>query len=100
MTEHKQYGLSTADPETDARYRRMLEKSFTETKNAMNRRPITRNEEARALIEKAWETCSGCRESWRLMPGTLNHRIEGVTFRCWAADERQQLRDLVKEMAK
>ena len=56
---------------------------------------MTRNEEARALIEKAWETCSGCRTKWRLEPDTLNHRIDGETFRCWAADQRKQLQEIV-----
>lgn len=61
---------------------------------------MTRNEEARALIDKAWEACSGCREGWRLLPGTLNHRVEGLTFRCWAANERRELQDLIEEIAK
>jgi len=61
---------------------------------------MTRNEEARALIEKAWEACAGCRLSWRLVPGTLKHRTGDVTYKCWAANERRELQDLVKEIAK
>lgn len=61
---------------------------------------MTRNEEARALIDKAWETCSGCRLSWRFKPNTFNHVVDGKTMRCWAIEQRRALQELVKETAK